>query len=163
MKIIRVFLSENFQFLEVKFFIYLNRRVFGNEADLNLCCSHMSEGTFSTLRLISWASIHTLAVSAINIKILFMKILVANIDLCRSIALLHNSSQRTTKPAIRLVWPAKRKDSDQPVHLVSILHKSIAVADGLRTACYRFISGPLSAHQGRWLADCGPLQIYKDC
>ena len=28
MKIIRVFLSENFQFLEVKFSIYLNRRVF---------------------------------------------------------------------------------------------------------------------------------------
>ena len=28
MKNIRVFLSENFQFLEVKFSIYLNRRVF---------------------------------------------------------------------------------------------------------------------------------------
>ena len=28
MKIIRVFLSENFQFLEVKFSIYSNRRVF---------------------------------------------------------------------------------------------------------------------------------------
>ena len=28
MKNIRVFLSEKFQFLEVKFFIYLNRRVF---------------------------------------------------------------------------------------------------------------------------------------
>ena len=28
MKTIRVFLSENFQFLEVKFSIYLNRRVF---------------------------------------------------------------------------------------------------------------------------------------
>ena len=30
MKNIRVFLSENFQFLEVKFSIYLNRRVFVN-------------------------------------------------------------------------------------------------------------------------------------
>ena len=30
MKIIRVFLFENFQFLEVKFSIYLNRRVFVN-------------------------------------------------------------------------------------------------------------------------------------
>ena len=28
MKITRVFLSENFQFLELKFSIYLNRRVF---------------------------------------------------------------------------------------------------------------------------------------
>ena len=28
MKNIKVFLSENFQFLEMKFFIYLNRRVF---------------------------------------------------------------------------------------------------------------------------------------
>ena len=34
MKNIRVFLSENFQFLEVKFSIYLNRRVFVMDAKL---------------------------------------------------------------------------------------------------------------------------------
>ena len=33
MKIIRVFFSENFQFLEVKFSIYLNKRVFVMERE----------------------------------------------------------------------------------------------------------------------------------
>ena len=37
------FLSENFLFLEVKFSIYLNRRVFV----MSLRWAHMSEGTFS--------------------------------------------------------------------------------------------------------------------
>ena len=39
MKNIRVFVSENFQFLEVKFFIYLNRRVFvmNNHFLINIC------------------------------------------------------------------------------------------------------------------------------
>ena len=60
MKNIRVFLSENFQFLMVKFSIYLNRRVFvmlyltirnshskdSDQADLNLCWARMSEVTF---------------------------------------------------------------------------------------------------------------------
>ena len=46
------FLSENFQFLEVKFSICLNRRVFimdclGTQADLGPCWAHMSESTFS--------------------------------------------------------------------------------------------------------------------
>ena len=39
MKNIRVFLSENFQFLEIKFSIYLNRRVFVmNEGTSNGVC-----------------------------------------------------------------------------------------------------------------------------
>ena len=39
MKNIRVFLSENFQFLEVKFSIYLNRRVFvmGKTVTFSFC------------------------------------------------------------------------------------------------------------------------------
>ena len=54
MKNISVFLSEKFQFLEIKFSIYLNRRVFVMEdsnqtaqADLNLRWPHMFLGTFS--------------------------------------------------------------------------------------------------------------------
>ena len=35
------FLSENFQFLVVKFSIYLNRHVFVMRADLSLCWAHM--------------------------------------------------------------------------------------------------------------------------
>ena len=53
MKNIRVFLSENFQFLEVKISIYLNRRVFvmvlyGGDSDLELDISvfdHLSVAT----------------------------------------------------------------------------------------------------------------------
>ena len=43
------FLSENFQFLEVKFTIYLIRRVFvmGAQPDLNLLWVHMTKGTLS--------------------------------------------------------------------------------------------------------------------
>ena len=40
MKNIRVFLSENFHFLEVKFSIYLNRRVFVMKA----CIQSLSKG-----------------------------------------------------------------------------------------------------------------------
>ena len=49
MKNIRVFLSENFQFLEVKFCIYLNRHVFVMHAqyEMNLCILCMFEGTSS--------------------------------------------------------------------------------------------------------------------
>ena len=36
MKKYQSFLSENFQFLEVKFSIYLNRRAFGNGYDRNV-------------------------------------------------------------------------------------------------------------------------------
>ena len=40
MKNIRIFISENFQFLVVKFSVYLNRRVFvmGPDVCLTLCC-----------------------------------------------------------------------------------------------------------------------------
>ena len=41
MKIIRVFLSENFQFLEVKFSMYLNRRVFVMQCPLMGCAAQM--------------------------------------------------------------------------------------------------------------------------
>ena len=55
-KIIRVFVSENFQFLKVKFSIYFNRRVFlmihwvdnfkswDNNKCTNRCCTHVSAG-----------------------------------------------------------------------------------------------------------------------
>ena len=37
MKNIKVFLSKNFQFLEVKFYIYLNRRVFVMSLTFAIC------------------------------------------------------------------------------------------------------------------------------
>ena len=37
MKNIGVFVSENFQFLEVKFFIYLNKSVFVMDSDSAVC------------------------------------------------------------------------------------------------------------------------------
>ena len=47
MKNYQSFLSENFHFLEVKFSLYLNRRVFVMaQTDLCLRWAHMSEGTF---------------------------------------------------------------------------------------------------------------------
>ena len=51
MKNIRVFLSENFPILEMKFSIYLNRCVFvmGCAADLSLRWEYMSEDTFANV------------------------------------------------------------------------------------------------------------------
>ena len=45
MKNITVFLSENFQFLEVKFSIYLNRRVFVMDNFLHLVIKAYAMGT----------------------------------------------------------------------------------------------------------------------
>ena len=39
MKTIKVFLSENFRFLEVKFSIYLNRRAFVMKTKFGLTCA----------------------------------------------------------------------------------------------------------------------------
>ena len=43
MKTIRVFLSENFQFLEVKFSIYFNRRVFVMDVENSGKTKHLME------------------------------------------------------------------------------------------------------------------------
>ena len=62
MKNIRVFLSENFQLLEVKFSIYLNRRVFVMLAKLmkKSCKEHRDKQVFivSTFLLISITETH---------------------------------------------------------------------------------------------------------
>ena len=61
MKYIRVFLSENFQFLEVKFSIYLNRRVFVMRVRGHVSISSLSTLSFTSSPFLALLSLFSLS------------------------------------------------------------------------------------------------------